>query len=575
MSRTVADMLVDTLASAGVKRIYGIVGDSLNPVTDAIRRDGRIQWIHVRHEEAGAFAAGAEAQLGGELVVCAGTAGPGNLHLINGLYDCQRSHAPVLAIVSHIPSSEIGSGYFQETHPTLLFNECSHYCELITNPKQMPHVLQIAMQTAVSRRGVGVVVLPGDVSGLPSADSGPHRLATPHPIVRPSDAELLQLADRINQSSAITIFAGAGCADAHDEVVALAEAIKAPVGFAYRGKSFIEYDNLFEVGMTGLLGYGGAYKAMHDCDLLLLLGTDFPYEAFLPSNVAIAQVDLRPERLGAHSRLDLGLCGDIKETLMVLVPLLREKRDTAHLDAARREHARALQKLNVYVEHVNERRPIHPEYLTATLNELAAPNAIFTVDTGTPNIWSARYLRATRDRRIIGSLNHGSMANAMPQAIGAQLLHPDRQVISLSGDGGLSMLLGELITIVQYKLPVKVVVFNNGALSFIQIEMMEAGMPPWQTDLPNPDFAKVAEAMGILGVRIEQPHDVRSGLQRALEHDGPAVIDVLVEPNALALPSHITLGQAEGFALGMTKEVLIGRYADVVDTIVANMQLRP
>jgi pyruvate dehydrogenase (quinone) len=418
-------------------------------------------------------------------------------------------------------------------------------------------------------------VLPGDVSGLPAADGGPHRLATPHPIVRPSDAELLQLADRINQSSAVTIFAGAGCADAHDEVVALAEAIKAPVGFAYRGKSFIEYDNPFEVGMTGLLGYGGAYKAMHDCDLLLLLGTDFPYEAFLPSNVAIVQVDLRPERLGAHSRLDLGLCGDIKETLMVLVPLLREKHDTAHLDAARREHAHALQKLNVYAEHVNERRPIHPEYLTATLNELAAPNAIFTVDTGTPNIWSARYLRVTRGRRIIGSLSHGSMANAMPQAIGAQLLHPDRQVISLSGDGGLSMLLGDLVTIVQYKLPVKVVVFNNGALAFIQIEMMEAGMPPWQTDLPNPDFAKVAEAMGILGVRIEQPHDVRSGLQRALEHDGPAVIDVLVEPNALSLPPHITLGQAEGFALAMTKEILIGRYSDVVDTIVANLRLRP
>jgi len=576
MQRTVADMLVATLAGAGVKRIYGIVGDSLNPVTDAVRRDGRIQWVHVRHEEAGAFAAGAEAQLSGELVACAGTSGPGNLHLINGLYDCQRSHAPVLAIASHIPSSEIGTGYFQETHPTLLFQECSHYCELIATPKQMPRVLQIAMQTAVSRRGVAVVVLPGDVSGLPAPDGLlAHGLATPRPVVRPADAELQQLAERLNQSAAVTIFAGAGCADAHDEVVALAAALQAPVGFAYQGKQFIEYDNPFAVGMTGLLGYGGAYKAMHDCDLLLLLGTDFPYEAFLPAHAAVVQVDLRAERLGARSRLDLGLCGDIKATVAALLPLLREKRETAHLDAARREHALAMQKLDVYVEHVRERRPIHPEYLTATLNELAAPDAIFTADTGTPNIWAARYLRAARERRIIGSLSHGSMANALPQAIGAQLRYPGRQVIALSGDGGLSMLLGELITLTHYQLPVNVVVFDNGSLAFIDLEMKAAGFPPWQTDLHNPDFARMAEAMGILGVRIEHPGDVRDGLQRALAHDGPAVIDVLVEPNALALPPHITLGQAEGFALAMSKETLLGRYADVVDTIAANLRLRP
>jgi pyruvate dehydrogenase (quinone) len=573
-------MLVGTLAGAGVKRIYGIVGDSLNPLTDAVRRDGRIQWVHVRHEEAGAFAAGADAQLSGELVVCAGTSGPGNLHLINGLYDCQRSHAPVLAIASHIPSSEIGTGYFQETHPTLLFQECSHYCELIATPKQMPRVLQIAMQTAVSRRGVAVVVLPGDVSGLPAPDDAlAHGVATPHPVVRPSDAELQQLAERLNQSQRVTIFAGAGCADAHDEVVALAAALKAPVAFAYHGKQFLEYDNPFTVGMTGLLGYGGAYQAMHECDLLLLLGTDFPYEAFLPTNVAVVQVDLRAERLGARSRLDLGLCGDIKATVTPLLPLLRPRREdeTAHLDAARREHERAMRKLDVYVEHVRERRPIHPEYLTATLNELAAPDAIFTADTGTPNIWAARYLRAARERRIFGSLSHGSMANALPQAIGAQLRYPGRQVIALAGDGGLSMLLGELITLAQYQLPVKVVVFDNGSLAFIDLEMQEAGFPPWQTDLHNPDFARMAEAMGIgiLGVRIEQPGDMRDGLARALAHEGPAVIDVLVERDALALPPHITLGQAEGFALAMSKEVLLGRYADVADTVADNLRLRP
>jgi pyruvate dehydrogenase (quinone) len=573
MTRTIADQLVDTLAGAGVERIYGIVGDSLNPITDAIRRDGRIQWVHVRHEEAAAFAAGAEAQLSGKLVACAGSCGPGNLHLINGLYDAHRSGAPVLAIASHIPSSEIGTSYFQETHPTALFADCSHYCELVTNPKQMPRVLQIAMQNAVGRGGVGVVVLPGDVAGLPADDALSHGVTTDRPIVRPADVDLAALADLINNAGSVTIFGGAGCADAHDEVVALAERIKAPIAFAFRGKEHLEYDNPYGVGMTGLLGYGGAYDAMHQSDLLLLLGTDFPYVAFLPTNVRVAQVDIRPERLGRRSRLDLGLTGDVKETVAALLPLLRKKADAKHLDEARDRHEQALKKLDIYIEHGNANGPIRPEFLTSTLNELAAGDAIFSADTGTPTIWMARYVRASHDRRLLASFSHGSMASALPHAIAAQLLHPDRQVISLSGDGGLSMLLGELVTAVQYRLPIKVIVYNNGALDFIKLEMLAAGFPDWQTDLPNPDFAKVAEATGMLGIRVERPADVRDALQRALSHDGPALVDAFVEPNALSLPPHISIGQAEGFALAMAKEAMDGRFGDVIDLVEANIRL--
>ncbi len=571
MARTVAEHLVDTLARAGVERIYGIVGDSLNPVTDAIRRSGSLRWVHVRHEETAAFAAGAEAQLTGRLAVCAGSCGPGNLHLINGLYDAHRSAAPVLAIAAHIPSSEIGTGYFQETHPDPLFRECSHYCELISHPRQAPRVLQSALQHAVSKRGVSVVVLPGDVAALEApADSFAHGAATPLPLVRPAADDLSRLADLVNRGGKVTLFCGIGCAGAHDEVVALAEKLKAPIGYSFRGKEWIEHDNPNAVGMTGLLGWGSAYRAMHECDVLLLLGTDFPYESFMPTAPKIAQVDVRAERLGRRSRLDLGLCGDVGDTLRALLPLVEPRGDRSFLDAMLGHHAAAGRKLRTYVDRAGERRPIHPEYVAATLDALAGPDAVFAVDTGMCAVWGARYLRAAAGRRFLGSFNHGSMANALPQAIGAQAAYPGRQVISLSGDGGLAMLLGELLTVAQYQLPVKIVVFNNHRLGMVQLEQEAAGLPHYGCELKNPDFAALARAVGLTGLRVEDPEEVRPALEQALGSSGPALVDVVTDPNVLSMPPKATIEQAKGFALAMTKMAFGGELEDVTDTVMAN-----
>jgi pyruvate dehydrogenase (quinone) len=573
MAHRVADELIRRLAEAGVERIYGVVGDSLNPVTDALRLNNKVKWIHVRNEEAGAFAAGAEAQLTGKLAACAGSCGPGNLHLINGLFDAHRSNAPVLAIASHIPTSEIGTGYFQETHPEILFKECSHYCELISNPKQFERVFHIAMQSAIGKGGVGVIVLPGDVGGadLP-AEGSPRSLVGRRPTVRPGEKDLARLAELINSSKKVALFCGIGCDNAHDEVVALAEKVKSPVGHSYRGKPFVEYDNPFDVGMTGMIGFGMAYEAIHECDLLLLLGTDFPYDKFLPTKPKIAQIDIRVDHLGRRSKLDLGIWGDVRETLQALLPMLDTKPNREFLDAMLRKHKEALRKLNVYVDHVGKRTPMHPEPVAAALSEIAAPDAIFTADTGMCNVWSARYIKATKDRRLIGSFNHGSMANALPQAIGAQCAYPGRQVISMSGDGGLAMLLGDLLTLTQYDLPIKVLVFDNSALGMVKLEMETGGFPDYQTDLKNPNFAKLAEAIGMMGVRIENPADLTSGLKKALQHSGPALIDVVTDANALSIPSHADRAQAVGFALAMGKLVLSGHIDEVVATIEGNIR---
>ncbi|MES1258584.1 MAG: pyruvate dehydrogenase [Acidobacteriota bacterium] len=573
MAHRVADEMVHRLVEAGVQRVYGVVGDSLNPVTDAIRKSGKIQWVHVRHEEAGAFAAGAEAQLTGRLTACAGSCGPGNLHLINGLFDAHRSAAPVLAIASHIPTSEIGTSYFQETHPESLFKECSHYCEMVSNPKQFTRVLHIAMQTAIGRGGVSVVVLPGDVAGMEmAAEDFPRSIMDRRPVIRPCDADLKRFADMLNAAKKVALFCGIGCAEAHDEVISLAEKVKAPVGHAYRGKSSIEYDNPYDVGMNGLLGYGAAYQSMHECDLLLLLGTDFPYDKFLPTKPKVVQVDIRVDHLGRRSKLDLGLWGDVGETLRALLPLIHVKQDRTFLDGMRAKYREAVRKLNVYVDDAGKHRPMHPEPVAAALNELAAPDAIFTADTGMCNVWSSRYIRATKDRRLIGSFSHGSMANALPQAIGAQMCFPGRQVISMSGDGGLAMLMGDLLTLMQYNLPVKIVLFNNGVLGMVKLEMEVAGLPDWQTDLKNPNFANVAQAIGLKGIRIEDPGDLQSGIAEALQYRGPALIDVVTDPNALSMPAHITADQIEGFALTMGKLVLSGHVDEVVDTIEANIR---
>ncbi|GAA0369847.1 pyruvate dehydrogenase [Streptomyces olivoreticuli] len=575
--QTVAEQFVDTLVRSGVRRLYGVVGDSLNPVVDAIRRTAAIDWVQVRHEETAAFAAGAEAQLTGRLAACAGSCGPGNLHLINGLYDAHRSMAPVLALASHIPSSEIGTGYFQETHPDRLFRECSHYSELISSPRQLPRVLRTAVQHAIGLGGVSVVSLPGDIA----AQQAPER-ATDHaplparPSVRPGDAEVDALARMIDEAGKVTLFCGSGTAGAHDEVMAFAERVKSPVGHALRGKEWIQYDNPYDVGMSGLLGYGAAYEATHECDLLILLGTDFPYNAFLPDDVRTVQVDVRPERLGRRSRLDLAVWGDVRETLRCLTPKVRAKSDRAFLDRMLRKHADALEGVvKAYTRKVEKHTPIHPEYVASVLDEEAADDAVFTVDTGMNNVWAARYLTPNGRRRVIGSFTHGSMANALPQAIGAQFLDLGRQVVAMAGDGGFSMLMGDFLTLVQYDLPVKVVLFNNSSLGMVELEMMVSGLPSYGTTNRNPDFAAIARAAGAHGVRVEKPRQVRDALRDAFRHKGPALVDIVTDPNALSIPPKISAEMVGGFALSAGKIVLDGGVGRMLQMARANLRNVP
>jgi pyruvate dehydrogenase (quinone) len=577
MARLVADQFIETLAAAGVKRIYGIVGDSLNGLTDAVRRHGKIEWLHVRHEEVAAFAAGAEAHLTGELAVCAGSCGPGNLHLINGLFDCHRSRVPVLGIAAHIPSPEIGSGYFQETQPQTLFQECSHYCEFISTPHQMPRVLEIAIREAVGKRGVSVVVIPGDVALQPAMD-GPtpkaEGLLPRAPVVTPSRVDLDRLAALLNGEDArVTILCGSGCQGAHDELMAMGERLKAPMVHAMRGKEHVEWENPYDVGMTGLIGFSSGYFAMRDCDVLLMLGTDFPYRQFYPegNGVCIAQVDLRPENIGRRVPVDLGVVGDVRATLAALLPLLKGKRDGKHLSQAQQHYAKSRKELDDLAKGTPGKRLIHPQQIAKAISDQAAADAIFTCDVGLPTVWAARYLAMNGKRRLLGSFWHGSMANAMAQAIGAQAAFPGRQVISLSGDGGFSMLMGDFISLTQLKLPVKVVVFNNGTLGFVELEQKSTGFLDFGVDFENPNFATMAKAMGIYGVRLEDPADVERGIAAALAHDGPVLIDAVVNRTELAMPPSITLEMAKGFTLFMVKAVMSGRAEEVIDLAKTNL----
>ncbi|MET9364862.1 pyruvate dehydrogenase [Streptomyces sp. NPDC006632] len=575
--QNVAEQFVDILRRAGVKRLYGVVGDSLNPVVDAIRRTPGIDWIQVRHEEVAAFAAGAEAQLTGSLAACAGSCGPGNLHLINGLYDAHRSMAPVLALASQIPSSEIGLGYFQETHPDQLFRECSHYSELISNPQQMPRVMQTAIQHAIGQGGVSVLALPGDIASAPAPDKAiDHALVTSRPTVRPGDTEIDKLAALIDRAKRVTLFCGSGTAGAHAEVMEFAERVKSPVGHALRGKEWIQYDNPYDVGMSGLLGYGAAYEATHECDLLILLGTDFPYNAFLPDDVKIVQVDVRPEHLGRRSKLDLAVWGDVKETLRCLTPRVKVKTDRKFLDKMLKKHAEALEGVvKAYTRKVDKHVPIHPEYVASVLDELADDDAIFTVDTGMCNVWAARYISPNGRRRVIGSFSHGSMANALPQAIGAQFIDRNRQVVSMSGDGGFTMLMGDFLTLVQYDLPVKIVLFNNSSLGMVELEMLVAGLPSYGTTNKNPDFAAIARAAGAYGVRVEKPKQLGSALRDAFKHKGPALVDIVTDPNALSIPPKISADMVSGFALSAGKIVLDGGVGRMLQMARSNLRNVP
>lgn len=573
MAESIADLLVRTLADADVKHIWGVTGDSLNGINDAIRRDGRMAFMHVRHEEAAAFAAGAEAAITGQLAVCAGSCGPGNLHLINGLFDCQRNHVPVLAIASHIPSSEIGLGYFQETHPQELFRECSDFVELVSNPAQMPEVLQRALNTAVGRRGVAVLVIPGDVS-LAAAPAGAKAKWAPPRLPRliPAPADVAAIVERLTASKATTILAGSGCAGAHDDLVALAERIKAPIVHAMRGKEYVEWDNPCDVGMTGLIGFSSGYNALLNSDTVLMLGTDFPYRPFYPDDATIIQVDHRPEALGKRAPLALGVVADVGETLKALLPQLPEAGDRRFLDNALKDYAAARKGLDDLATPSAPGRPIHPQYLTQWVSEIASDDAIFTADVGTPTVWSARYLKMNGRRRLLGSFNHGSMANAMLQAIGAQAAAPDRQVVSLSGDGGLAMMMGELLTIVQLKLPVKLIVYNNGTLGFVAMEMKAAGYLDFATDLQNPDFAAMANTLGIRGYRVSESAELESTLRSALAEPGPVLVDVLTAKQELAMPPRIKAEQAKGFSLFMLKAILSGRGDEIRELVRTNLR---
>lgn len=570
MKQTVAALVAKTLESAGVKRIWGVTGDSLNGLSDSLNKMGTIEWMPTRHEEVAAFAAGAEAQISGELAVCAGSCGPGNLHLINGLFDCHRNRVPVLAIAAHIPSSEIGSGYFQETHPQELFRECSHYCELVSNPEQLPQVLGIAMRKAILNRGVSVVVLPGDVALKLAPEGATANWYPPQlPVVQPQSSEMAKLAELLNDSHNITLMCGSGCAGAHAEVVKLAETLKAPVVHALRGKEHVEYDNPYDVGMTGLIGFSSGFHAMMNADTLVLLGTQFPYRAFYPADAKIIQIDINPGSIGSHSHVDMALIGDIKATLTALLPQLEVKQDRDFLDKALEHYVDARKELDNLAT-ANDKQAIHPQYVAQQLSRYADDDAIFTCDVGTPTVWAARYLKMNGKRRLIGSFNHGSMANAMPQALGAQSLDKQRQVIAMCGDGGFSMLMGDFLTVAQLKLPVKLVIFNNSVLGFVAMEMKAGGYLTDGTDLENPNFADIATACGVKGIRVERASDLDAALQEALNHDGPVLVDVVTAKDELAMPPQIKMEQAKGFSLYMLRAVINGRGDEVVELAKTN-----
>jgi pyruvate dehydrogenase (quinone) len=570
MSKNVSDQIVEMLVNVGVKRIYAVTGDSLNHLNDAVRRNKNIEWIHVRHEEVGAYAASAESELEG-LAVCAGSCGPGHIHLINGVYNAHKSHVPMLVIASTMNTYEFGTDYFQETNTIKLFDDCSYYNQVIATPKQALRMLQNAIQNAISKKGVAVIGLPGDVSEMKAEDNvTSNQVFFTNPVIRPNDYELKVLADLVNESKKITLFCGIGAERAHEQVVALSQKVKAPVGYSFRGKMSMQHDNPNEIGMTGLLGLPSAYHSMHESDLILLLGTDFPYHDFIPKNTKIVQIDTAAERLGRRAVLTMGLCGDVVNSIEALLPLIEQKEDTSFLESQLKLYYKVKERLETYVKDVGNTENIQPEYVAHTLSKYAKDDAIFTVDTGMSCVWGARFIQSTANRRLLGSFNHGSMANAMPMAIGAQFLYPNREVIALCGDGGLSMLLGDLSTIYQYKLPIKLIVFNNRSLGMVKLEMEVAGLVDYETDMVNPDFARVAEAMGIKAENVIEPSEVEGAIKRALSYKGSYLLNVFTNPNALAMPPEIEMNQVIGMTKAMTKLMLGHKMDEVWDTIKSN-----
>jgi len=575
MSKTAADQIAEMMIEAGIQRVYGVVGDSINPIVDAIRRtDGKLRWVHCRNEEVGAFAAGSDALLTGQIAACAGSCGPGNLHLIQGLYNSHRNRAPVFAIAGQVPTRFLGTEYFQETHPERIFRDCSHYCEAAYTAVQATTMSRMAIQTAITRRGVGMVCIPGDTLAQNAAvDLPAHPFSTEVPRIRPTDGDLDKLAQIINSARRPLIFGGEGCRGARDQVLALSQKLNAPIGFSYRGKDVLEADNPNAVGMTGLLGWGGLQKGFDRCDVLIMLGTDFPYVDFIPKHAKIIQIDIDPTHLGRRVALDLGLCGHIAETVDALLPRIKSRgQDRSFLDEVLASHAAAMEHMKAYVEHGGSDGKIRPEQVGDTVSRLCSPDSIIIADTGMCVVWAAQHLRLRPGQRVITSFNHGTMANAMPDAIGAQMAFPNRQVITFCGDGGLSMLMGDLLTIVAQKLPIKIIVFNNSTLGMVRLEMMVGGYPFWGTEMHNPDFSAVARAIGFHAERVERKEDLASAMERAFAHPGPALLDVTTDPDALSAPPKATYEEARGFALAMTRMVLDHRGDQVFELVKDNIR---
>ncbi|QRJ59754.1 pyruvate dehydrogenase [Corynebacterium macginleyi] len=576
MARNYAQQLVETLEKQGVEHIYGLVGDSLNPIVDAVRRSS-IEWIHVRNEEAAAFAAEADSLTTGKLAVCAASCGPGNTHLIQGLYDANRNGAKVLALASHIPSRQIGSAFFQETHPEQIFQECSGYCEMVLSGDQGGVVLHHAIQSTMAGNGVSVLVIPGDVSTEEVDDDTfvESKISTGNPVVYPDPAEAAALTQAINEAESVAFFVGAGVKDAREQVLKLAEKVKAPIGHALGGKMYIQYDNPFDVGMSGLLGYGAAHEATHEADLLILLGTDFPYNDFLPKG-NVAQVDINGSHIGRRTKISYPVTGDVAATIDNILPHVEEKKDRSFLDKMLKKHYDKLENVvEAYTSNVKNHTPIHPEYIASLIDQEADDDAIFTVDTGMCNVWGARYITPNGKREQIGSFRHGTMANALPQAIGAQKANPGRQVITFSGDGGLSMLMGELLTVKLHQLPVKMFVFNNSSLGMVKLEMLVGGIPEHETDHESVDFSKIAEAAGIKTFRIEDPKQAPQQIKKALAYNGPALIDVVTDPNALSLPPTLTFDQLLGFSKAATRTVFGGGVGSMLSMAKSNLRNIP
>ncbi|MFB6441261.1 thiamine pyrophosphate-dependent enzyme [Streptomyces sp. NPDC056411] len=570
MTRTVSQVLVDGLSELGVRQVFGVVGDALNPLTDAIRRTEEMDWIGCRHEEAAAFAAGAQSQLTGRLGVCMGTVGPGSVHLLNGLYDAAKSHAPVLAIAGQVPLSEVGTEYFQEVDNDLLFRDVAAFRATVTAPQQLPGLLEMAVRTATARRGVAVLTVPGDIGDLEVPDDRAPRFFLADHSTRPDEPELSAAAALLNDAEKVTLLVGRGACAARDDVLALADRLAAPMVLTLKAKEGFEEDNPHEVGQTGLIGNPAAAGAMEDADTLLMLGTDFPYREWYPQGRKVIQVDAVAEHIGRRVPVDLGLVGDVGPTVRGLLGHLSGERDGSHLARAREKYAawtKGQQRLadpehdrsligKVRSALDNRDHLIRPEAVAAAVDQAADDDAVFTSDTGMATVWLSRFVRMRGDRRLLGSYNLGSMANAMPQALGAQLLDRNRQVVAFCGDGGLSMLLGDLMTLRTYDLPVKLVVFDNRRLGMVKLEQEQAGLPEFGTELDNPDFAAVATALGITGIRVADPEDLGSAVRRAFATDGPVLLDVLTNPEEIAMPAKPTLAQGWGFAIAKVKENL-------------------